>query len=122
MKIYRLTVAVCSFIAMVAVTAGAADTNVQSKEPPTVTTGGSDLKITDEGTVIGTVSKVGPAFVDVTSLSGKTAHYVPEWKSADHGPDRSIVKFIAGLNIGDKVSVQWYLNDHLRIKNIERLK
>ena len=105
-------------VGTISATVSAAD-SVQSKDPPATTDGGKETKITDQGTVIGTVKSKGAKFVEVTSESGKTAKYVPEWKAG--GPDREIVKIIGTLKVGDKVSMDWIANDHLRVKAIKVL-
>jgi hypothetical protein len=118
MQAFKITALLLLSIAALSITAVA----VESKDPPAVTDGGSELKTTDQGTVVGTVASVGHASLEVTSTSGKTAKYIPQWMMADHGPEKAIVKILAGLKVGDKVAVQWYVNDHLRIKSVEVLK
>lgn len=118
-----LALGLLSVLALATANLLAADSKVESKDPPASVVNGREDKITDQGTVVGTVKLVGgaagKAFVDVTSVSGKTARYVPEWKQ--HGQDADTVKTVKSLHVGDKVSVEWYVNDHLRIKSIKAL-
>ena len=120
MKTWKFTAAMC--LMMGAVTLAVADTKVVSKDPPAVIAHPQDGKTSDEGTVVGKVKELGKAYVVVLSESGQTARYIPEWKgNASGGPDNDIVKCLATLKVGDRVSLKWYVNDHIRIKQIDVL-
>ena len=100
----------------------AAEKKVESKDPPSTLVNGDERKISDQGTVLGKVAQVGKDFVEVTSESGKTARYVAPWKGgAKGGPDKEILAVFAKLKADDPVKIDWYVNDHLRIKKIEPL-
>ena len=98
---------------------GAAD---EPGEPPPDRS--TDDRITiARGTLVGTVARKGRAWVEVRSETGKTERYIPEWRGGmprdGGGPDAGIVAKIGQLNVGDRVSVKWYVNDHVRIDDIQ---
>jgi hypothetical protein len=78
--------------------------------------------ISARGTVLGTVSAKGPAWIEVQGQTGRTARYIPKWvggmPQAGGGPEARIVQAIGRLNVGDRVLIKWYVNDHLRIEDI----
>ncbi|GAF71076.1 unnamed protein product, partial [marine sediment metagenome] len=101
-----------------------------SVDPPGETSG-TDALIIARGTAIGAVSNKGEHesipgahWIEVTSVTGKKARYIPEWKGgAPHqggGPDREVLAEIRELNVGDRVAVAWYVDDHLRVTHIGR--
>ncbi|MBL7037056.1 MAG: hypothetical protein ISR77_00430 [Pirellulaceae bacterium] len=81
-----------------------------------------ERRIVARGTVVGTVVEKGRAFVIIRSDSGKTAGYIPRWiggnPSDGGGPEKRIVDAISRLRVGDRVTVKWYVNDHIRIEEI----
>ena len=53
------------------------------------------------------------------SISGAKERYVPQWKGGrTGGPDKSILKLLADLKVGDAVEIDWFVNDHVRIENL----
>jgi hypothetical protein len=92
-------------------------------DPPAPTTK-DDRTITARGSVVGTVVNKGKAWVEVRSDSGKTTRYIPRWvggmPAQGGGPEARIADAIARLNVGDRVAVQWLVNDHVRIQEIRR--
>ncbi|GEM_PF-2031289 len=91
----------------------------KSKDPPENITNKNDRIIIEDGNVIGKVKSTGKDFLEVTSINGKTARYIPEWKNGGYSKD--MLRTIDRLKPGDLVSIQWYVNDHIRIKKIELL-
>ncbi len=122
MKMLKMMCLTWLLVVGISFATSAEEKKVESKDPPATITNKDDRKITDQGTVIGKVSKIGDKFIEVTSESGKTAHYMPEWKGGQKGgPDKSIMAIIEKLKIGDTVKIEWYANDHIRIKKIEKI-
>ena len=94
----------------------------QRTDPPSEW-GKDERRIVARGTVVGTVVDEGKAFVDIRSDSGKTARYIPRWSGGmpreGGGPEQRIVDEISRLRPGDRVTVKWYVNDHIRIEEIQ---
>ncbi len=82
-----------------------------------------DRVVIARGTLVGTVIQKGRAWVEVRSEAGNAERYIPEWRGGmprdGGGPDAGIVAKIGRLNVGDRVSVRWYVNDHVRIDDIQ---
>lgn len=80
-------------------------------------------KVVARGKVIGTVAGKGAGWIEVKSQSGKTARYRPRWiggnPSEGGGFDKQTLAAMARLREGDRVSVTWYADDHIRIQEIE---
>jgi O-glycosyl hydrolase len=83
-----------------------------------------ERRIVARGTAAGTVLEKGRAFVVVRSNTGATARYIPRWTGGNPsdggGPEPRIVEAIARLRAGDRVKVRWYVNDHVRIEDIQQ--
>lgn len=100
----------------------------ESQDPPAQRTPGKDgeKNAAAKGVVIGVVIAKGKDWVQIKSVSGKQEKYIPEWVGGapkdGGGPNKDVVKQIAGVNVGDKVSAEWYVNDHLRLKGIQVLE
>ena len=79
------------------------------------------------GTVSGTVTAVEPAWKDTLSFdvkpsgTGFTERYVPRWDVAAKGVDKTLLRTISGLNVGDKVKVAWYYDERKRATQIQVL-
>lgn len=69
------------------------------------------------------VVEQGRAWIAVKSIYGKAARYVPKWIGGNPaqggGPEAKTVEAISRLQNGDRISVKWYIDDHLRIESIE---
>ena len=82
--------------------------------------------IVARGTVAGTVVEKGKALLVIRSGSGKRAGYIPRWiggnPSDGGGPEKRIVDAISRLRPGDRVTVKWYVNDHIRIEEIQPVR
>jgi O-glycosyl hydrolase len=106
--------------------AGAAAPAAQGAADPPDTWTKNERVISARGTVVGTVTAKGAAWIEVQSQTGKTARYIPQWvggmPAAGGGPEAQIVQAIARLNVGDRVTVKWYVNDHLRIEDLQPLR
>lgn len=108
-------------------TAGEEKTEVKSEDPPEERAVGKEglANAIARGTVIGTVSRKEARWVEITSLSGKTARYIPEWVGgmpADGGgPDRRVLEQIARVRVGEQVRAEWYVDNHLRLLGIHRI-
>ena len=74
------------------------------------------------GTVRGTIEGKGRAWLQIRADGGPPARYIPEWfggmPAAGGGPERVVVQTIGGLNVGDRVTVKWYVTDHVRIYDL----
>lgn len=104
--------------------AGRGAGNVVSTDPPPPVPG-DDITVRGRGTTVGVVVAKGPAWVDVKSDTGKVTHFMPEWKGGNPaqggGPDPAVVAQIAPLRVGDRVTVAWHVNDHVRIESIAKV-
>ena len=82
-----------------------------------------ERRIVARGTAVGTVVEKGKASVMIRSDSGKMARYIPRWIGGHPrdggGPEKKIVAAISRLRPGDRVTVTWYVNDHIRIEEIQ---
>ncbi|HUT88566.1 MAG TPA: hypothetical protein VMY37_03665 [Thermoguttaceae bacterium] len=82
-----------------------------------------ERRIVARGTAVGTVVEKGKAFVVIRSDSGTSARYIPRWIGGHPrdggGPEKRIVEAISRLRPGDRVTVKWYVNDHVRIEDIQ---
>ncbi|MBN2712223.1 MAG: FecR domain-containing protein [Planctomycetes bacterium] len=96
-----------------------------SQDPPKKRTPGKDgeKNAIAKGTVIGTVVAKGDSSITIRSLNGNKDEYIPEWEGGNTGgPKKSVVRQIKAVKVGDKVRAQWYVNDHLRLKSVERIE
>jgi len=93
------------------------------KDPPETITNKDDTKVIDKGKVKAVVLQTSAvqnrAWLEAKSESGKTAKYVPVWKK--DGQDKEMVKAISKLNAGDRLEIEWFVDDHLRLKSIKTL-
>ncbi len=123
MKLVRTAIIAAMLVGGISFATSAEEKKLETKDPPATITNKDDRKIIDQGTVIGKVAKIGDRFIEVTSESGKTAQYMAEWKGGNSGgPDKSIVAAIEKLKVGDTVKIEWYVNDHIRIKKIDKVE
>ena len=89
-------------------------------DPPDEITNKDNKKIIARGTITGEVVDVDEFNITVkSSVSGKTAIYIPIWK--DKGPDPVVTEAISKLSKDDKVEIKWFVNDHLRIETIRKI-
>jgi hypothetical protein len=109
----------------VTVTVGAAPAGPVAEgltEPPPERRKGDELVIA-RGKLVGAVVAKGRAWVDIRSPSGKVERYIPRWIGGmprdGGGPEGRTVQALSQLQVGGHVSVEWYVNDHLRIENIQ---
>ena len=58
----------------------------------------------------------GNRWVRAVSTTGQSKNYMWPWR------DASIYFKISRLKVGDKVVIKWYVNNHLRIKDITPVK
>ena len=96
--------------------------------PPPATRGdppaarSKDGRAIARGTVTGVVVRKGPAWLEIRSDSGKTTRYIPHWSGGmprdGGGPDKATVRAIAGLKVGQRVSIRWSVDHHVRIETI----
>ena len=96
----------------------------QGEQEPVVTSIHAIHSKTRAGVVAGTVVAVEPAgnmpsFDVKPSGRGFTERYVPRWDVAAKGWDKSLVRTIAGLNVGDKVKVAWSYDERKRAVQIQ---
>lgn len=95
----------------------------RSEEPPDEQDLPKDGRIIARGRVTGTVVAKGAWFVDVKSESGRNVRFRPRW--IDLGPqegggyEKRTLEAIARLREGDRVSIIWYANEHVRIQEIQ---
>ena len=79
--------------------------------------------VISRGTVVGVVTNKAEAWVEVRSDTGHTHRYIPRWMGGaprdGGGPEHRIVSAIAQLSIGNRVTVKWYVDNHVRIVAIE---
>jgi len=101
--------------------AGAVEPREGMTDPPA--TRSKDAGVIARGTVTGVVAAKGPAWVEIRSDSGKTARYIPQWVGGmpkdGGGPEKAMVGAIARLQVGQRVSVRWHVDHHLRVDAIE---
>lgn len=75
------------------------------------------------GTVTGTVTRKGKAWLEVRSASGKTTRYLPHWRGGmprdGGGSDPATVRAIAQVQVGQRVSIRWTVDHHVRIESIQ---
>ncbi len=74
------------------------------------------------GVVEGFVNARTDRSLDVTSVSGKTETYFPEWEGRQNGgPNRQMVHQILRLKIGARVRIHWYVDNKIRIQALDVL-
>ncbi|MFW6161835.1 MAG: PKD domain-containing protein [Planctomycetota bacterium] len=75
------------------------------------------------GVVTGTMTRKGKAWVEVRSASGKTTRFIPHWRGGmprdGGGPEKATVRAIAALKVGQRVSIRWSVDHHVRIETIQ---
>ncbi|NQT53338.1 hypothetical protein HQ576_14870 [bacterium] len=96
--------------------------------PPPATQGdppaerAKDGRTIAHGVVTGTVARKGKAWLEVRSASGKTTRYIPHWSGGmprdGGGPDKATVRAIAQVQVGQRVSIRWAVDHHVRIETI----
>ena len=100
------------------------ETPDQPADPPTQRSA-DDRAVLARGTLAGTVVARDTRWIEIRSDTGKTARYIPRWIGGrprdGGGPERTTLQAISGLRVGDRVSVTWHVNDHLRIGSIQRM-
>jgi hypothetical protein len=79
----------------------------------------------DKGTLEGTVQKIEKGKVTLL-VDGKLYLVMPQWVGGapkdGGGPDKDTMAQIEKIKVGDQVSVEWFFNEHRRIKSIEAKK
>jgi len=92
-------------------------------EPPATWT--KSDRVSARGTVTGVVTRKGPRWVELRGPSGRTARYIPRWIGGmprdGGGPEKAIVAKIRRLRVGQRVSVRWQIDHHLRANDIRPL-
>jgi hypothetical protein len=80
------------------------------------------------GTVTGIVTAVDPtpktglpSFDLKPSGRGDTERYAPNWDAAAKSFDKQFTRIVAGLNVGDKVKVNWNYDERKRAAEIQVL-
>lgn len=102
---------------------------VRSEEEPTLLAQGKDKEVKKEpakrkGTVVGTLVKTGPAFIEVKADGEEKARrYVPHWvggaPAAGGGPDKKVLEIIRKLKVGSRVRVEWEFQERPRVVRVE---
>ncbi len=81
-----------------------------------------DNRVIARGTTTGTVTRKGQAWIEARSSTGKTTRYIPRWSGGmprdGGGPEKAVVEAISNLKIGDRVSIRWHVDNHVRIEAI----
>jgi len=102
---------------------GAAAAATGMADPPAERS--SDGSIIAQGTVAGVVTAKGRAWVEIRSASGKAARYIPRWLGGmprdGGGPEKAMLAKIAALKAGQRVSVRWQVDRHLRVLELTPL-
>ena len=127
--VFTLTVVDRTKLARKAVTvtvspkAGAAAPAGEMTEPPATWT--KSDRVTARGTVTGVVTRKGRGWVEIRAPSGRTARYIPRWIGGHPrdggGPEKAIVAKIGQLRVGQRVSMRWQIDHHLRANDIQPL-
>ncbi|MBN1807809.1 MAG: protein kinase [Planctomycetes bacterium] len=77
------------------------------------------LPATKTGTVTGTLTDMGPSWVEIRPDDGPVEQYWAHWVGGNHGgPDQAVVQAITGLKWGDRVRVDWTYDVRKRIDRI----
>jgi len=75
------------------------------------------------GVVEGLVKTRTDRSLELTSVSGKTETYFPEWEGRQNGgPNRQMVNQIMRLKIGARIRIHWYVDNKIRIQALEVLE
>jgi hypothetical protein len=88
----------------------------------------SDYTEGQKGTAVGTVAetKVEKAAVVIVTEAGQRMRFIAQWVGGmpkdGGGPDKAMVEQIAKLHVGDKVSIDWLFQEHLRVVGIKVLE
>ena len=100
----------------------------QGEQDPVVTSIQAIHSKTRTGTVTGTVTAIDPApkaglpsFDVKPSGRGPTECYVPNWDAAAKTWDKNFSRAVAGLNVGDRIKVNWNYDERKRAVQIEVL-
>jgi hypothetical protein len=96
----------------------------QGEESPVLTGIQAIHSKTRVGTTGGTVVAVDanpkwPVFDLKPGGRGHTERYVAVWNPATKSVDQKLAKIIAGLNVGDKVKVNWFYDERKRAVQIQ---
>ena len=96
---------------------------IESKDPPPERS--EKGEVIAEGVVVGEV--VGKIYngIKVKSISGKVEEYIPQWISGGYRGsgmlDRKVLDVISKLEVGDKVIIEWLVDNHVRIRSIRKI-
>lgn len=106
--------------------AAAAPSPIRSEDPPSqrlpIEIDGENNALA-HGVVEGFVKNKSDKSLDVTSISGKTETYFPEWEGRQNGgPNRQMVSQILRLKIGARVRIHWYVDNKIRIQALDVLE
>ena len=86
----------------------------------------ADQPILHSGSLRGILTAKGDAWVDVKNDQGYTHRYLAKWRGASPssggGFDPKDIKLIAELVVGNRVKLDWFWENHLRIGNLELLR
>ena len=79
--------------------------------------------IIKSGIVTGILDAKGEAWIDVKSDDGYTHRYLAKWKgggpSSGGGFDQDDLRIIAKLVVGNRVRLEWFWENHLRIGRVQ---
>ena len=67
--------------------------------------------------MIGRVSRLGDAFVEVKNENGEAQKFIPKWREG--GPDKEMIRTFGKLKVGEWVKVEWVRDEHLRAVKIQ---
>ena len=75
------------------------------------------------GNAVGVITEKGADFVRIKSENGESERYTPRWSGdgPKAGLDKEMVRALEKLKVGDKVRLEWVLEEHRRIVRIEKL-
>lgn len=80
-------------------------------------------KVDGRGTLIGTVSRLGENWIEVTPANGKPQRFVPRWvggNPADGGGfDKEMVRLIREQKVGAKVALTWEMPEGKRVVGLK---
>ena len=92
-------------------------------KPPETTS--RDERSRQHGTVVGVIIEKGTDGIRVQESTGGSERYMPRWREGEKGEkgglDKDVLRVLEKLKEGDKVRVDWILEEHRRILKIEKV-
>jgi len=113
MKWPSLTLAITLAAGWTCVSPGA---EVQSQDPAAKRAENENTTIA-KGTVVSTVVGKGRQWLQVRSVSGKTEKYLEHWEGG-----KKVSEGLEGVEVGDRVVLNWAVNDHPRVMSVRELR